>query len=82
LIFSTAEIQERAQAAVDALELSQVARLALDLAQKFNAVYHRHPILQEGDADRRGARLAAAQIFVKGLRVLTDFMGLPIPDRM
>ncbi|MCP4202160.1 MAG: arginine--tRNA ligase [bacterium] len=82
LIFSVAELQDRTEAAVEALELSQIARFALELAQKFNAIYHRHPILQEPDAKRRATRLATAQIFAKGLRVMTDLMGLPIPERM
>lgn len=82
LIFSVAEIQDRAEAAAESLELSQIARFALELAQKFNAVYHRHPILQEPDAERRATRLAAAQIFAKGLGTLTDLMGLPVPERM
>jgi len=82
LIFSTAEIQERAEAAVESLELSQIARFALDLAQKFNAIYHRHPILQERNVERRAARLATARIFSKALRTLTELMGLPIPERM
>jgi arginyl-tRNA synthetase len=82
LIFSTAEIQDRAEAAAEALELSQIARFALELAQKFNTIYHRHPILQETDVERRATRLATAQIFAKGLRTLTEMMGLPIPERM
>jgi len=82
LIFSTAEIQERTEAAIASLELSQIARFALEMAQKFNTIYHRHPILQEGDVERRTARLATARIFSKGLRTLTELMGLPIPERM
>jgi arginyl-tRNA synthetase len=82
LILAVALIPQKAAAAGDSLELSLLARHALDLAQKFHAIYHRHPILQEQDAELRSARLATLQIFVEGLSVLSDLLGLPLPDRM
>src|SRR6185369_16890643 len=44
--------------AAGSLELSLIARHALGLAQRFNALYHKHPILQEPDPQRRAVRLA------------------------
>ncbi len=82
LIYQTAEVRDRIEVAAESLELSQIARFALDLAQKFNALYHRHPILQEPDPDRRATRLAATQAFSKALRTLCEIMGLPVPERM
>ncbi|MFQ5525548.1 MAG: arginine--tRNA ligase [Thermoanaerobaculia bacterium] len=82
LTYQTAEMQDRIEAAAEALELSQIARFALELAQNFNAVYHRHPILQEPDASRRTARLAATHTFARSLRLLCELMGLPVPERM
>ena len=64
------------------LELSLLARHALDLSQKFHAIYHRHPILQETDENLRQARLATTQIFMRGLETLADLLGLPLPKRM
>jgi len=64
------------------LELSILARHALELAQRFNAIYHRHPILQEEDAAIRAARLAAVQAFARGLTALGEILGIPVPDRM
>ncbi|TNF76246.1 MAG: arginine--tRNA ligase [Acidobacteria bacterium] len=49
LNLSVAQIPERVEVAGKSLELSLLARHALDLAQKFHAIYHRHPILQETD---------------------------------
>ena len=63
--------------AVAALELSLVARHALEIAQRFNAVYHRHPILQESDAAVRAARLATVQIFRRGLEDTRRVAGHP-----
>jgi arginyl-tRNA synthetase len=82
LILEVAQIGELVAKAVDALELSLVARHALAIAQRFNAIYRRHPILQESDAPRRAARLATVQIFGRGLLALTELLGIPMPERM
>lgn len=82
LLFSGAELQDRVESAAETLELSQLARFALELAQKFNSIYHRHPILQEPDDNQRAARLATTQVFVRTLTKLMSLLGLPIADRM
>ena len=82
LMLTVAQIPERVATAGSTLELSLLARLALDLAQQFNAFYHRHPILQEENESLRMARLATTQVFSAGLIELTDLLGLPVPDRM
>ncbi len=82
LAWTVAQLPERVAAAGETLELSILARQALELAQKFNAFYHRHPILQEEDRRIRTARLAATQIFAAGLGALAELMGLPVPERM
>ncbi len=82
LAWGVAQIGEVFERAADSLELSLVARLALDLAQKLNAVYHRHPILHEEDAAVRAARLAAVQLFRRGFDELAAVLGVPIPERM
>ena len=68
--------------AASSLELSLIARHALELAQRFNGLYHKHPILQEENADLRAARLAAAQVFLKGLESLAGLLVVPLPERM
>jgi arginyl-tRNA synthetase len=82
LNLSVAQIPERVEMAGKSLELSLLARHALDLAQKFHAIYHRHPILQETDENLRAARLATTQIFMRGLEALAGLLGLPLPKRM
>ena len=81
-ILAVALIPQKAAAAGASLELSLLARHALELAQKFHAIYHRHPILQEPEVGIRSARLATMQVFILGLTVLSDLLGLPLPDRM
>lgn len=82
LVWSVAQIEEVLAKAADSLELSLVARLALDLATQFNALYHRHPVLHEKDEAVRAARLATVQVFRRGLDELAAVLGLPIPARM
>jgi arginyl-tRNA synthetase len=75
----TGEVVEKAAAT---LELSLLARHALELAQKFHALYHRHPILQEEVAAVRTARLLTVQIFAHALAEVCDLLGVPVPERM
>ncbi len=82
LVLTVAQTGEAVARGAAGLELSILARHALDLAQRFNAVYHRHPILQEEDAAVRAARLAAVQAFDRGLAALGEILGIPVPDRM
>jgi arginyl-tRNA synthetase len=82
LVLAVAQTGEAVERGADGLELSLVARHALELAQRFNAVYHKHPILQEKDAAVRAARLAAVQAFRKGLEILCGLLAIPTPDKM
>jgi len=82
LVLAAADSGEIVAKAGDTLELSLVARHTLELAQRFNAVYHRHPILQEEDATRRTVRLAAVRVFERALAELTELLGVPLPERM
>jgi len=82
LVWAVARIAETLEKAAETLELSMVAREALDLAQRFNALYHRHPILQEEDDALRSVRLATMQVFRRGLDELLAVLGVPIPEKM
>ena len=82
LVLLASQCQETVERAAGTLELSLIARHAVDLAQKFHAIYHRHPILHERDADLRDARLAATQVFVRSLEALAAILGVPLPERM
>ena len=82
LVLGAADSGEIVAKAGDTLELSLVARHTLELAQRFHAIYHRHPILQEGDETRRTVRLAAVRVFERALAELTALLGVPLPERM
>jgi len=82
LVLAAAGIEEVVEKAAATLELSLVARAALELAQRFNAAYHHHPVMQELDPELRLARRAAFATFAAGGRALADLLGIPEPKRM
>ena len=63
-------------------EPALLARFAFQLAQKFNAFYHRYPILRESDPTKKALRLFVAQIFRKQMAAALELMGVPVPARM
>jgi arginyl-tRNA synthetase len=82
VILAVAQSGETVEKAAESLELSLIARQALELAQRFNALYHRHPMLQEKDPQMRAARLATLQVFRRGLETLGELLGVPVPEKM
>ena len=82
LFLQVAETGELVEKGAESLELSLIARHALGLAQRFNGLYHKHPILQEKDEAVRAARLATVQVFRRGLETLGELLGIPIPEKM
>jgi arginyl-tRNA synthetase len=82
LVLSVAQVEETMRRAAETLELSLLARHAIDLARKFHAIYHHHPILHEDDESLRKVRLATNTIFRRGLESLMRVLGIPVPERM
>jgi arginyl-tRNA synthetase len=82
VVLAVAQSGETVEKAAESLELSLIARQALELAQRFNALYHRHPMLQEKDERVRAARLATMQVFRRGLETLGEILGIPVPEKM
>jgi len=82
LVHAVARTSEVVDKATSTLELSLVARHALELAQQFHALYHHHPVLHEENVELARARQAAFQIFARGLRATCAVLGLPEPERM
>ncbi len=82
LVLEAARLDEVVEQAVRSLELSVLAKFAFGLAQRFNACYHRYPILNE---PREAVRLwrAAAVLYVRDqLTRALDLMGCRVPTRM
>jgi arginyl-tRNA synthetase len=63
-------------------EPAYLAKHAFQLAQLFNAFYHRHPILSETDAGRRNFLLATAAVVRRELIRALATMGITVPQVM
>jgi arginyl-tRNA synthetase len=82
LLVQLIRLDRAASQAVAGLEISTLAKYAFGLAQAFNQVYHRYPILQEENAAARALRILLTHAFlVRSVEVL-ELLGIPVPERM
>ncbi len=63
-------------------EPAYLAKHAFQLAQLFNAFYHRHPILSEADEGRREFLLATVRVIKRELTRMLAVMGISVPSVM
>jgi arginyl-tRNA synthetase len=63
-------------------EPAYLARYAFQLAQQFNNFYHRHHILNETDAVKRGLYLATAAVAQREMVRALGYLGIEAPERM
>jgi len=82
VVFEASRLDDVVEQVERTLEFSVLAKYAFGLAQKFNAFYHRYPILNEESADRRNWRAAGVAYFRSQLTRALDLMGIEVPTRM
>ena len=82
LAYTCTGLQQITEQVMHAEEPALLARFAFQLAQKFNAFYHRYPILRESDPTKKALRLFVVQIFRKQMAAALELMGVPVPARM
>jgi arginyl-tRNA synthetase len=82
VVFDAARLDDVVEQVVRTLEFSSLAKYAFGLAQLFNAFYHRYPILNEEDADRKRWRAAGVAYVRAQLTRTLDLMGIEVPVRM
>ncbi len=82
LLLEAARLDEVADQAVRALELSVLAKYAFGLAQQFNTFYHRCPVVAEEDEPTRLWRAAAVLACRRQLTQALALMGCDAPPRM
>jgi arginyl-tRNA synthetase len=63
-------------------EPAYLAKHAFQLAQQFNAFYHRHHVLAEADAGRKQFLLATAAVVERELIRALEVMGIEVPEVM
>ncbi len=76
-----ARFSETVTGAVESLELSQIAKYAFTLAQRFNTFYHKYPVMKESDPRWKEARIVLTWLFMARMRQTLELMGIPIPPR-
>ena len=79
VVFEASRLDDVVEQVVRALEFSVLAKYAFGLAQMFNAFYHRYPILNEEDADRKRWRAAGVAYVRAQLTRALDLMGIDVP---
>jgi arginyl-tRNA synthetase len=67
---------------IDTTEPAYLAKHAFQLAQLFNAFYHRHPILSEPDEKRKQFLLATVAVVRRELIRTLEVMGITVPPVM
>jgi arginyl-tRNA synthetase len=82
LALEAARLDEVVVQAVRALEPAVLAKYAFGLAQTFNAVYHRFPILNEEREPHRLWRAAVISAYRRQLTAALGLMGIDVPARM
>jgi arginyl-tRNA synthetase len=68
--------------AIATAEPAHLARYAFHLAQQFNNFYHRHHVLNETDANRRGLLLATAAMARRQMMRALGYLGIDAPAVM
>jgi arginyl-tRNA synthetase len=82
LVLEAARLDEMVDVAVRTLEPASLAKFTFGVAQRFNAFYHRQPIMQEERADTRLWRAAAVAYTRRSLVTALTLMGCQVPERM
>ena len=82
LVLQLGRFDRMVDLAVQSSEVSVIAKYAFTLAQDFNRLYHKYPILQEDDRTKRGVRLLLAYALRIRLRQAMSLLGIPVPERM
>jgi arginyl-tRNA synthetase len=82
LVLEASRLDDVVEQVVRTLEFSVLAKYGFGLAQMFNGLYHKSPILNEERQDRRRWRAAAVVYFRQQLARVLDLMGIHVPVRM
>ena len=82
LALEAARLDEVVDQAVRTLEPAVVAKYAFSLAQAFNGMYHKYPILAEERPEHRIWRAAIVSLFRQQLTRTLALMGAEVPTRM
>jgi arginyl-tRNA synthetase len=75
-------LDARIEIALGAQEPAFIARYAFEIAQAFNAFYHKHHILSEEDAEKRAFLLRLTMLVRDRLVAALALLGISAPEKM
>jgi arginyl-tRNA synthetase len=82
IILLAGSLGARVDVAVAAQEPAFIARYAFELAQAFNAFYHKHHIVSEKDAEKQAFLLLLTALVREQLVAALALMGITAPEKM
>jgi arginyl-tRNA synthetase len=82
LLLQLLRLEHVAEQAISNLEIATLAKYAFSMAQAFNHVYHRYPIIQEEDEGQRALRILLTHAFRRRFAEVLELLGIPVPARM
>lgn len=82
LVLYAAQMDEEVLHSVRSLEFLHLAKYTFNLCQKFNAYYHKYPILNEENPDLKQIRILTIFYIRETLKTALSLMGIPQPERM
>jgi arginyl-tRNA synthetase len=82
VVFEASRLDDIVEQVVRSLEFSLLAKYTFGVAQLFNAFYHRYPILNEEQVDRKRWRAAGVAYVRAQLTRALGLMGIEVPSRM
>ncbi len=82
IVLYAAQADEEVLHSLRSLEFLHLAKYTFNLCQKFNAYYHRYPILNEKNAALKKNRILTIYYIRETLQTALSLMGIPQPERM
>jgi arginyl-tRNA synthetase len=82
LVLFASGLEEEVVHSVESLEFSHLAKYGFNLCQRFNAYYHKYPVLNESDRGLKDLRILILHRVRRVLAGALDLMGIPRPARM
>lgn len=82
LVMLAERLDEVIAQCVASAEPANLAKYTFTLARAFNLFYHRHRIVAETDAARRGVLIVACNIARRRLTAALAVLGISVPERM
>jgi arginyl-tRNA synthetase len=82
LVLYASKLDEEVLHSITSLEFLHLAKFTFNLSQKFNAFYHKYPIIQEKNESIRNIRILTIYYIQKVLKKALKLMGIPQLERM